>query len=125
MKVLICGGRKFYDKVLFRYTMNMLHADTPITLIIHGGINGADWLAKYWAAGANVPSQVYNDPSWLRKGRRTGPRRNYFMLKESKPDVVVAFPGGSDTADMVKKAKKYGIKVVEVEDIKRSFDIST
>lgn len=121
MRVLVCGGHKFYNKVLFRYVMNMLHADTPISLVMHGGTSGADWLAKYWAAGMNIPSQEYNDPSWVGKSRTAGPRRNYFKLKESQPDIVVAFPGGRDTADMMKKARKAGIKVIEVEDIKKEF----
>jgi len=32
------------------------------------------------------------------------------MLDEGKPDLVLAFPGGSGTADMVKRAKVSGIE---------------
>lgn len=38
------------------------------------------------------------------------------MLKEGKPDLVIAFPGGNGTKDMVTKARKAGIEVIEVND---------
>ena len=36
------------------------------------------------------------------------------MLDEGKPDLVIAFPGGRGTADMVRKANRAGVKVVEI-----------
>jgi hypothetical protein len=36
------------------------------------------------------------------------------MLKEA-PDLVIAFPGGKGTADMIRKARKAGIQIVEVK----------
>jgi predicted Rossmann-fold nucleotide-binding protein len=35
-------------------------------------------------------------------------------MMEWKPDLVVAFPGGSGTADMVSRARGAGIEVIEV-----------
>ena len=40
--------------------------------------------------------------------------RNQRMLDEGKPDLVVAFPGGRDTADMVRRARSAGVEVVEI-----------
>jgi hypothetical protein len=37
-------------------------------------------------------------------GRSGGPKRNQQMLEEGKPDLVLAFPGGRGTADMVRRA---------------------
>jgi hypothetical protein len=34
------------------------------------------------------------------------------MLVDSRPDCVIAFPGGSDTADLVAKASAAGIQVI-------------
>ena len=113
MKVLVCGGRKFFDKVLFRTAMHTIHQDTPIRLIIHGGANGADWLAKYWAASNGIASKEYKADG-AGQGRSAGPRRNAIMLEESEPDIVVAFPGGKGTADMVKKAEAKNVKVILV-----------
>jgi hypothetical protein len=36
------------------------------------------------------------------------------MLEEGKPDLVVAFPGGTGTANMVKQARAAGVEVLEV-----------
>ena len=36
------------------------------------------------------------------------------MLTEGKPDVVVAFPGGKGTINMIRQAKKKGITVILV-----------
>jgi ABC-type Fe3+-hydroxamate transport system substrate-binding protein len=37
------------------------------------------------------------------------------MIEEGKPDLVVAFPGGRGTADMVAKAEAAGIPVQRVK----------
>jgi hypothetical protein len=39
------------------------------------------------------------------------------MIREGKPDLVVAFPGGHETADMVRQAKSAGIKIATVERV--------
>ena len=35
------------------------------------------------------------------------------MLVNFKPDMVVAFPGGRGTQDMLRKAREMGVKVIE------------
>ncbi len=37
--------------------------------------------------------------------------RNQQMLDEAKPDMVLAFPGGRGTDDMVSRAEKAGVPV--------------
>jgi hypothetical protein len=36
-------------------------------------------------------------------------------LRKGKPDLVIAFPGGRGTADMVARARKAGVPVEVVE----------
>jgi hypothetical protein len=48
------------------------------------------------------------------QGKAAGPIRNQRMIDEGKPDLVIAFPGGRGTADMVSRAKKAGIPVQEI-----------
>lgn len=45
-------------------------------------------------------------------GRAAGPIRNQQMLDEGKPHLVVAFPGGTGTADMVRRAQAAGVLVL-------------
>lgn len=47
-------------------------------------------------------------------GLRAGPIRNQEMV-DSKPALVVAFPGNDGTADAVRRAKEAGIEVLEIE----------
>jgi hypothetical protein len=94
--------------------MNMIHAETPITMIIQGGATGADWLAKYWAGSEGIKMVEYK-AEWEKYGKSAGARRNQVMLDVSDPELVVAFPGGPGTADMVRRAEQAGIKVLEVE----------
>lgn len=83
---------------------------TPITAIIHGGASGADTMAHRWAGMIAKPVDVY-PASWCKHGRAAGPIRNQQMIDDGKPDLVIAFPGGKGTADMVRKAEAAGIPV--------------
>ena len=47
-------------------------------------------------------------------GYRAGPIRNQEMLDKGKPDLVIAFPGGKGTADMVGRALRTGVFVYRV-----------
>jgi hypothetical protein len=46
---------------------------------------------------------------WDKLGAAAGPVRNQKMLVEGRPDLVVAFPGGKGTADMVRRSERAGI----------------
>jgi hypothetical protein len=83
-----------------------------IAVIIQGGARGADEHARTWAKDRGIPVETYA-ADWKQYGRAAGPIRNGVMLAESRPDGVVAFPGGSGTADCVRQAKALGLKVWE------------
>jgi hypothetical protein len=51
---------------------------------------------------------------WAANGRAAGPMRNRAMA-QAGARVLLAFPGGSGTADMVRQAQRVGIPVVHVE----------
>lgn len=107
MKLLVTGGRSYdrLDVVVVR--LNQLHAAVPITELIHGDATGADAFAKAWAESLGITCHPEPVPpeQWQRLGGRAGNARNSLMLRKWKPDVVVAFPGGTGTLDMVKKAR--------------------
>lgn len=52
--------------------------------------------------------------NWSKYKKKAGPIRNQQMLDEGKPDLVVAFSGGTGTADMVHRAKVANVKVIEI-----------
>lgn len=109
-RVLVCGGRDFTDSILLKKTLNKLKPK----LIIHGCAYGADSLANVYAFANNIPQEKYQ-AEWDKYGRSAGPIRNNKMLKEGKPTVVVAFPGGRGTDHMKSIAREAGIPVIEVE----------
>ena len=74
---------------------------------------GADTLGAEWAKAQGIPCEVYM-ADWEGLGRKAGPIRNQRMLDEGKPDLVVAFPGGRGTADMVRRARSAGLDVLEI-----------
>lgn len=112
MKVIVCGGRDYADRDALFAAMDRAHAKRPITIVIHGDAPGADRLAGEWAADRGVLSAAVK-ALWDRHGRRAaGPRRNRGMLTLG-PDAVIAFPGGTGTADMVCAAREAGVAVWE------------
>ncbi len=115
MKVLVCGGRRFIDETVLFNKLDNLHRETPFTGIVEGGAKGADTLAKKWADSRRIGCQEF-PADWNRYGKGAGHIRNKQMLDEGKPDLVVAFPGGKGTANMVKLAKEAGVEVIEVEE---------
>jgi hypothetical protein len=113
IKLLVCGGRDFNDRALLDRTLDELHQRTPVSLLIHGGARGADAMAGDWAIAKGIETAVYR-PDWRRFGPRAGPLRNHCMLDEGKPDLVVAFPGGRGTADMIQRARDSGVPALIV-----------
>jgi hypothetical protein len=83
-----------------------------ITVIV-GGAKGADHGGKIWGddAGHNV---IVVKADWKTYGKAAGFVRNQKMLDEEKSDVVLAFPGGNGTADMVRRAKAAAVPVIEL-----------
>ncbi len=106
--VLACGGRTFAN---YRFVQRVLDHVKP-TKIVHGNAFGADTLAGRYAREHGIPCTSYPpDRSLDGPGKDWKFRRNERMLHASKPDSVVAFPGGPGTAHMVRTAKKAGYPV--------------
>ena len=115
MRVLVCGGRTYNGDRPWNHVTSVLseiHRKTPISAIIQGGAGGADFLAKCWAGMYRVKC-ITVPALWKEHGKAAGPIRNKRMLVDFKPDLVVAFPGGRGTADMVRQAQEAGVKVRE------------
>lgn len=112
MRVLVCGGRDYDD---IDHIWNTLYGLEGVygrfDVVIHGCAAGTDTQAMMWAQSSgrkHAPFQA----DWHKHGRAAGPIRNQRMIDEGKPDVVIAFPGGRGTADMVKRARAAEIAVV-------------
>jgi predicted Rossmann-fold nucleotide-binding protein len=124
VRALVFGGRDFKNRASAFQYLDTIHSITPITLIIEGGMTGADRLGRQWAQARGVPFKTWeadwddlDHPKAVIKRNRSGklynaaagPIRNEKMLRESRPDAAIGFPGGSGTLDMVKRCLLYGL----------------
>lgn len=118
--VLVTGGRDFNDKKLLDRVMHAQKLDLPEgseMIIVQGGAKGADFLARRWALSWNIP--LINIPAdWRKFDKGAGAVRNQQMLDWFPIELVIAFPGGKGTADMVERADKAKIEIIHAgEDL--------
>jgi len=112
MRVLVTGGRDYNDYETVRTVLSGLDRQPPISVLIHGGAPGAGRWAEGWAAKTSTPTRAA-PADWLAHGKAAGPIRNRQMLLLN-PELVVAFPGGKGTSDMVSAALKAKVKILQV-----------
>jgi len=115
MKVLVCGSRHFNDYSRLSQTLESMVRPEWKT-IIHGGAKGADSLGGLWGEANKFEVEVY-PADWNTHGKAAGPVRNIRMLKEGKPDFVVAFlaPNSRGTKHMISIAQEAGVPVKVIE----------
>lgn len=117
MRVLVTGGRDFDDALTLGSWLGGINNQHGISLLIEGNCpTGADNMARRFAAKYGIQSLSFA-ADWATHGKAAGPIRNQKMLDESKPDIVVAFKGGKGTADMVRRARKAGVRVLNAYKI--------
>jgi YspA, cpYpsA-related SLOG family len=110
LRILVCGGRAYGDAHKLGMVLDVIHIMEGVACIIHGDAPGADRMADNWAWLRKVPAHPYP----ILRPWEDGYHRNTRMLSAEEIDMVVAFPGGSGTADMVRKARRAGIPVKEI-----------
>lgn len=114
LRLVVCGGRDFNDREFVWSVLDKIHRLRGISEIIEGGARGADALAGEWADAHRVlrTTERVTKEEWRLYGSAAGPLRNGRMLK-LMPRAVIAFPGGSGTADCIRQARQRGIRVWE------------
>lgn len=130
-RVLVCGGRDFGVKVnanrqksmnkeqvrSLKTTLDAIKEAVELLgmqlVIIQGEAKGADLMGKGWAKYNEIPTMDFK-ADWETLGKGAGFARNTDMLVEGRPNLVVAFSGGSGTAMMCKIASEAGVQVTRV-----------
>lgn len=113
MRVLVCGGRDYADRDAVFAALDGYSAEGLVDIVMQGGAAGADQWARQWCFQNHARCQTFL-AEWHNHGPAAGPIRNTRMIAEGKPDLVLAFPGGRGTADLVRKAEAAGIPVRRV-----------
>jgi len=115
VKILVCGDRNWTHREYLEQVLIALGCEYgyPYT-IIQGGARGADTMAFYFARDRGLLCETYR-AEWTLYGRAAGAIRNAEMLKDGKPDLVVAFhndlENSKGTKNMVSIARKAGVPV--------------
>ena len=112
--VIVAGGGRDLDWPPNQIAagLGQASAGRHVLLLLHGGARGADRLIEKAARSLAWPVEVI-PAEWARYGRAAGPLRNGLMLrralKEATPAqasvLVVAFPGATGTASLVRQAR--------------------
>ena len=111
---IICGGRDFANQEMFNAAMEHLTVKHGLPqCVVNGGAQGADMMARHWGERLALDVKT-EEANWSKYGNAAGPIRNQAMLDKYSPDLVVAFPGGKGTADMVKRGRAAGVQIAEV-----------
>lgn len=120
--IIVCGGREFADRGAVYRALAKATTGASRVLIIHGAARGADSLAHDWATAKRAAAERVSveewHADWIRLGRAAGHARNRDMLVRllacpHKRKGVIAFPGGSGTAGMVRIARAADVPVWE------------
>jgi hypothetical protein len=115
--VLVTGGRTYADAYTLDDALDRIEtlcdARHLQMTVIEGGARGADRIARAWCLANNV-QVVIERADWAKHGRAAGPIRNQAMLDKYKPDLCLAAPGGTGTADMVARCRHEQVPVIEL-----------
>jgi hypothetical protein len=113
IRVLVCGGRDYTNRRILFDALDRIAERHNGVHVIQGGATGADALAREWCR-ERMCSYSHYPADWRAHGRSAGPIRNKQMLDEGRPHVVVAFPGGRSTADMIRQAEAAAVAVERI-----------
>lgn len=112
---LICGGRQHRLSQKDALALAYFLGREMVTHVIHGAAPGVDSDAGKVAETIGLRVTPY-PADWAVYGKEAGPIRNQKMIDEGMPDLLVAFPGGRGTADMVRKASKARLRIEDWRD---------
>lgn len=110
-RIIIAGGRDFYDYDLVKMTMARIGYKP--TVIVSGCARGADTLGINWAIDNFTPVDKY-PADWDRYGKSAGYKRNVQMAENA--DMLIAFWDGKSkgTKHMIDIALSYKLIVLVV-----------
>lgn len=113
MRLLVCGGRHFENQRLVERVLAQFHAEQPVTVLIHGGLPALGSAAESWARRNAV--RLIRYPANFSLGKRGDLERDDFMVEDSRPVALLAFPGGARTKRLLARASELGIKTFQVD----------
>lgn len=111
VRIIVAGGRDFYDHPLLSASLDKIISEYPDCeiVIVSGRAQGADLEGEAYARRKEYKIRFF-PADWKRYGKAAGHIRNEDMAKNA--EVLVAFWNGSSsgTKNMIDFAEKYSLK---------------
>ena len=112
-RIIVCGGRQYSDKSRVYQILDLLLPIKNNITIIQEDAQGADFLAKQWAADRSIKCENF-PADWNKYKKAAGAIRNREMFN-SGCDLVIAFPGGSGTQNMCDYAQSKECEIIKID----------
>lgn len=109
----VTGGRAYRDYFAVQQALAKVSARFDIT-VVHGDAKGADAWARAWCELTGTPQKPY--PADWKNVPDAGMARNQQMVDEAGIQLLIAFPGGSGTNDMVQRCHRAGIPIKFIKE---------
>jgi len=129
LRIGVTGGRKYDNWHMVVHALRQMPEDATL---VHGAASGADKMCAEWWGDMNGRATDPHPADWTAPCRPTckdghrqrrydgsdycpaaGAYRNQEMV-DSGIDILIAFPGGTGTADMVRRAEEAGIHLLRM-----------
>lgn len=111
MKIGVCGDLD--DETQVFAALDYWDRRLQISQLLIGDDTGAMLPVQKWADARRLKLIVVTSDRKL-YGRAAGERRNETLLRNHKPDRILAFPGGDDRDGMLKLAQRMGVLSIEI-----------
>ena len=110
MKVIIAGGRNFFNYEFLKMKCDVILHGKPIVEIVSGTANGADRLGERYAKEKGFTITQF-PAQWDKFGKSAGYKRNQQMADYA--DTLIAFWNGRSrgTKHMIDIAKSQGLNI--------------
>lgn len=90
-KIAVTGGRDYRNKARVWQVLDAAVERLGLTEGVDGGAPGWDLFSRQWAEARGIPWKTVK-AEWHLHGRAAGPIRNGKILREERPDIVIAGP---------------------------------
>lgn len=123
MRLIIAGGRDYLLTQGDYAKLDTIHREHRVIQVVSGRAPGADTCGELWAKRNHIPVQPF-PAKWRKPGPtdgaevvdyEAGKARNTEMANYAT--ALAAFPGGTGTADMLKKAHARDLKIFNYSGI--------
>ena len=112
-RIIVCGGRGYADRARVWEVLDGLLVEFGAFVLVHNYLDNADALARGWADKRKISADAFYC-DWQRACRLAAAASRNRQMLDAGADLVVAFPVGRGTADMVRQARARGVPVREV-----------